>query len=133
MRMPFIGGCKNSFHPQKSAESAFDKYSINAGKSNQLFSLFCRSPTNAQKRLSVPSFAEIGTRVALRLIFATWCVIKGIVGITLLASLGDSREADHRGMKSLVFLRQHPADMATPFCHQVRHGGDSDSNTPNIL
>ena len=35
---------------------------------------------NAQKRLSVPSFARIGTGVALRLIFATCCVVKGIVG-----------------------------------------------------
>ena len=77
--MPFTGGCKNSFHPQKAPESAFDKYSINAGKSNQQFSVFCLTPINAQKRLSVPSFAEIGTRVALRLIFATWCVIKGVV------------------------------------------------------
>ena len=78
-RKPSTGGCKNSFHPQNAPESAFDKYSINAGKSNQQFSLFCGTPTNAQKRLSVPSFAEIGTRVALRLTFATWCVIKGIV------------------------------------------------------
>ena len=31
----------------------------------------------AQKWLFVPSFAGIGTGVALRLIFATWCVIKG--------------------------------------------------------
>ena len=31
----------------------------------------------AKKRLFVPSFAGIGTGVALRLIFATWCVIKG--------------------------------------------------------
>ena len=34
----------------------------------------------AQKRLFVPSFARIGTSVALRLIFATWCIVKGIVG-----------------------------------------------------
>ena len=34
----------------------------------------------AQKRLFVPSFARIGTRVALRLIFATCRVLKGIVG-----------------------------------------------------
>ena len=34
----------------------------------------------AQKRLFVPSFAGIGTGVAMRLTFATWCVIKGIVG-----------------------------------------------------
>ena len=34
----------------------------------------------AKKRLFVPSFAGIGTGVALRLIFATWCVVKGIVG-----------------------------------------------------
>ena len=33
----------------------------------------------ARKRLSVPSFAKIGTGVALRLIFATWYVVKGIV------------------------------------------------------
>ena len=74
-----IGGCKNSFHPQKAPESAFDKYSINAEKSNPQFSIFCQTPTNAQKRLSVPSFAGIGTRVALRLTFATWCVIMGFV------------------------------------------------------
>ena len=76
--MSSTGGCKNSFHPQKAPESALDKYSINAEKSNPQFSVFCRTPTNAQKWLSVPSFAEIGTRVALRLTFATWCVIKGI-------------------------------------------------------
>ena len=29
--------------------------------------------------LILPSFAGIGTGVALRLIFAAWCVIKGIV------------------------------------------------------
>ena len=34
----------------------------------------------AQKRLFVPSLAGIGTGVALRLIFATCCVVKGIVG-----------------------------------------------------
>ena len=34
----------------------------------------------AQERLFVPSFARIGTGVTLRLIFATWCVVKGIVG-----------------------------------------------------
>ena len=34
----------------------------------------------AQKRLFVPSFVRIGTGVALRLIFATWCVVKGSVG-----------------------------------------------------
>ena len=34
----------------------------------------------AQKRLAVPSFVEIGIGVALRLTFATWCIIKGIVG-----------------------------------------------------
>ena len=79
VQMPSTGGCKNSLHPQKAPESAFDKYSINAGKSNPQVSLFCRTPTNAQKRLSVPSFAEIGTRVALRLTFATWCVIMGFV------------------------------------------------------
>ena len=90
-------------------------------------------PTNAQKRLSVPSFAEIGTRVALRLIFATWSVINGVVGIMQLALHGDNHGANRREMKSLVFLRQHPADMATPFCHQVRHEVGSDSNTLNIL
>ena len=78
-QMPSTGGCKNSFYPQKAPRSAFDKYSINAEKSNQQFSLFCRTLPNAQKRLSVPSFAEIGTRVALRLTFATWCVIRGFV------------------------------------------------------
>ena len=31
----------------------------------------------AQKRLFVPSFARIGTGVALRLTFATCCVVKG--------------------------------------------------------
>ena len=31
-------------------------------------------------RLAVPSFVEIGIGVALRLTFATWCVVKGIVG-----------------------------------------------------
>ena len=77
--MPSTGGCKNSLHPQKAPESTFDKYSINAGKSNQQIYLFCGTPTNAQKRLSVPSFTEIRTRVALRLTFATWCVIRGIV------------------------------------------------------
>ena len=79
--MPSTGGCKNSFQPQKARGSAFDKYSINAGKSNPQIYLFCRTPTNAQKRLSVPSFAEIGARVALRLLFATWCVIMGFVRI----------------------------------------------------
>ena len=74
-----IGGCKNSFLPQKQCSMAHFKYSLNAGKSNQQVSLFCRTPTNAQQRLSVPSFAEIGTRIAQRLIFATWCVIKEIV------------------------------------------------------
>ena len=34
----------------------------------------------AQKRLSVPSFAGIGTGVAMLLIFAACCVVKGIVG-----------------------------------------------------
>ena len=38
-----------------------------------------RIALKAQKRLFVPSFAGIGTGVALRLIFATWCVVKGIV------------------------------------------------------
>ena len=90
-------------------------------------------PTSAQKRLSVPSFTKNVTRVALRLTFATWCVIKGIVGITQLVLPCGNREADHLGKKSLVFLRQHPADTATPFGHQVRHGGGNDSNTPNIL
>ena len=33
-----------------------------------------------RKRRFVPSFARIGTGVALRLIFATWCIVKGIVG-----------------------------------------------------
>jgi hypothetical protein len=79
VQMPSTGGCKKSFHPQKAPRSTFDKYSIKAGKSNQQFSVFCRTPTNAQKRLSVPSFAKIGTRVALRLTFAAWCVIEGIV------------------------------------------------------
>ena len=78
--MPSTGGCKNSFYPQKAPRSAFDKYSINAEKSNQQFSLFCRTLPNAQKRLSVPSFAKIGIGVALRLIFATCCVAKGVVG-----------------------------------------------------
>jgi hypothetical protein len=32
-----------------------------------------------QKRIFVPTFAEIGTGVALRQTFATCCVIKGIV------------------------------------------------------
>ena len=54
-------------------------------------------------------------------------------GITLLAELCDNREAERREMKSLVFHHLHPADMAIPFCHQVRHGDGSDSNTPNIL
>ncbi len=77
--MPSTGGGKNSFHPQKARGSAFDKYSIKAGKSNQQLYLFCGTPTNAQKRLSVPSFAEIGTRIALRLTFATRCVVKEFV------------------------------------------------------
>ena len=77
--MPSTGGYKNSFHPQKARGSAFDKYSMNAEKSNPQIYLFCQTPTNAQKRLSVPSFAEIGTRIALRLTFATWCVIKELV------------------------------------------------------
>ena len=79
VQMPSTGGCKKSFHPQKAPRSAFDKYSIKAGKSNQQFSVFCRTPTNAQKRLSVPRFAKIGTRVALRLAFAAGGVIEGIV------------------------------------------------------
>ena len=70
-RMPYTGGRKNSFHPQKAPRNAFDKYSINAGKNNPSFSVFCRTPTNAQKRLAVPNFPGIATRVALRLIFAT--------------------------------------------------------------
>ena len=36
-------------------------------------------PTNVQKQLSVPSFAEIGTRVALQLSCATCCVVKDFV------------------------------------------------------
>ena len=51
----------------------------------------------------------------------------------MLALLCDIRGANHRGKKSLVFLRLHPADMTIPFCHQVRHEVGSDSNTPNIL
>ena len=133
VQMPSTGGCKNSFLPQKTPKSVFDKYSINAGKSNPSFSVFCRTPTNAQNLLTVPSFAEIGTRVALWLTFATWCVIKGIFEITLLALPGGNREADLQGKKSLVFLRLHPANMAKPFYHQVRHGDDSDSNILNTL
>ena len=60
--MPSTGGCKNSFHPQKARGNAFDKYSMNAEKSNPQIYLFCQTPTNAQKRLSVPSFAKIGIR-----------------------------------------------------------------------
>ena len=52
---------------------------------------------------------------------------------TLLALPGGNRGADLQGKKSLVSRHQRPANMATPFCHQVRRGGDSDSNTPNIL
>ena len=44
-------------YPQKALKSALDKYSINAAKSNPAFSLFCRTPTNAQKLLTVPSFS----------------------------------------------------------------------------
>ena len=54
------------------------------------------------------------------------------VKITLLALPGGSRGADHRGRQSLEFRRLHPADTATPFCHQVRRGGGSDSNILNI-
>ena len=57
----------------------------------------------------MPSFARIGTGVALRLIFAHLERCKGDCrGITLLTLLGDSREADRRGMKSLVSRRLHP-------------------------
>ena len=49
---------------------------------------------------------------------------KGIcVEITLLALPGDSRGADHRGMKSLEFHHLRLADMARPFCHRVRREG----------
>ena len=73
-------------------------------------------PTNAQKRLSVPSFAGIGTRVcpAADLRHLVRCK-SNCRGITLLALPGDSRGADRRGMKSLEFRRLHPADMAKPY------------------
>ena len=40
---------------------------------------------------------------------------EGCMEITLLAELAGSREAIHRGMKSLEFLRLHPKDMAVPY------------------
>ena len=73
-------------------------------------------PTNAQKRLSVPGFARIGTRVcpAADLRHLVRCK-SNCRGITLLALPGDSRGADRQGMKSLEFRRLCPVGMAVPY------------------
>ena len=64
------------YHANPEKQSRFNKFSSFTHKvSNWHFKMALK----AQKRLSVPSFAEIGTRVALRLSCATWCVVKGIV------------------------------------------------------
>ena len=59
--------------------STFFNISLQTLKTNVAYR-FLTNTKNAQKRLFVPSFARIGTGVALRLIFATWCVVKGRVG-----------------------------------------------------
>ena len=72
-------GAKNTFSLKKHLQKPFPQYSIKATKRNLRFFHFLWTPTNAQKRLSVPHFTRIWAD-ALRLVRATCCVIKGILG-----------------------------------------------------
>ena len=64
------------YHTNPEKQSRNDKFGISIPKvSNWHFEMALK----AQKRLFVPSLVRIGTGVALRLIFATWCVVKRIV------------------------------------------------------
>ena len=65
------------YHAKLEKQSRINKFGNSILKvSNWHFEMALK----AQKRLFVPSLARIGTGVALRLIFASWCVEKGIVG-----------------------------------------------------
>ena len=65
------------YHAKPKKQSQINKFGSSIPKvSNWHFEMALK----VQKRLFVPSFARIGTGVALRLIFATWCVVKGSVG-----------------------------------------------------
>ena len=77
----------------------------------------------ARKRHFVPRSSGIGTGFALRLIFATCRVVKGIVGeLRCLLYPAITMEQTTRGMKSLEFNHLRLADTARPFCHRVRRG-----------
>ena len=59
------GGSKNTFSLKKYLQVPFPNIAYKATKRNLRFFHFLRTPTNAQKRLSVPHFTRIWADVAL--------------------------------------------------------------------